>query len=295
MSLSLDFDFEYTDILGWSVSRYNMFQTCKRQYYYNYYGKYDNEYKYSRIKTLKDLTSIPLMKGQIVHEVIEKLFNRLKITEKEIDKTKFLKYAEKKCQNYTRNSTFSEVYYGDRDSIHHQEIYEKVSPCLENFINSKRFNWIKNKAIDYKNNWIIEPPNYGETRIDDIKAYTKFDFLSPVDDKIYIIDWKSGQPDENKDRKQLMGYTTWACFHLEKDPKQITAILAYLKPDYSETIIPMDDFDFKSFYRQVKKETYEMRDYCKNAQKNVPKSKEVFMKTSNEILCEYCNFRDLCK
>ena len=294
MTLAFDSDFEYTDILGWSVSRYNMFQTCKRQYFYHYYGKYDEEHKYNKIKTLKDLTSVPLMKGKIVHEVIEKLFNRLKITEKEINKKDFFKYTRQKCIKYISNSTFSEVYYGDRDKIHPEEIYNKVTPCLKNFLGSKRFKWIKNKAIKYKNDWIIEPPNFGETRIEDIKAYTKFDFLTPVEDKIYIIDWKSGQPDENKDRKQLMGYTTWACYHLDKSKDEITAILSYLKPDYSETIISMEDFDFKSFFKQVKKETYEMRDYCKNDQENIPKSKEVFMKTSNEFLCEYCNFRDLC-
>ena len=55
MSLALDFDFDFSKILGWSVSRYNMFQTCKRQYYYNYYGKYDNKYPYSEIKKLKNL------------------------------------------------------------------------------------------------------------------------------------------------------------------------------------------------------------------------------------------------
>ncbi len=294
MTLTFDSEFEYTDILGWSVSRYNMFQTCKRQYFYHYYGKYDNEYKFSKIKTLKYLTSVPLMKGKIVHEVIEKLFNRLLVTERDINKEDFFKYTRKKCINHISNSTFAEVYYGDRDTIHPEEIYKKVTPCLKNFLESNRFEWIKNKAINYKNDWIIEPPNFGETRIENIKAYTKFDFLTPVEDKIYIIDWKSGQPDENKDRKQLMGYTTWACYHLDKNKNEITAILSYLKPDYSETIISMEDFDFKSFFKQVKKETYEMRDYCKNAQENIPKNKEVFMKTSNEFLCEYCNFRDLC-
>ncbi len=290
-----NFDFEFTKILGWSVSRYNMFQTCKRQYYYHYYGKYDHEYEFSEIKKLKDLTSIPLAKGNIVHHVIEVLLKRLLITEDKINIQKFFAYARKMCNRQSKSLAFSEIYYGDKDIISPNELYEDVSLCLENFLKSDRFKWIWKEAIKYKDNWIIEPPNYGETRIDDIKAYTRFDFLTPLENNIAIIDWKSGQPDENKDRKQLMSYTSWACYHLDKDPGQITAILSYLKPVYNETIIPMDDFDFKSFYRQVKKETYEMRDYCKDATNNIPKEKEVFMKTSNEFLCEYCNFRDLCR
>ncbi len=290
-----NFDFEFTKILGWSVSRYNMFQTCKRQYYYNYYGKYDTEYPTSEINKLKNLTSIPLMRGTIVHHVLETLLKRLKVTEKNIDKNKFFQYAKKECRKKSNNLAFTEVYYGDQSSVSASELYEDVSTCLKNFIESDRFPWVMEEAVKYKDNWIIEPPNFGETRIDDIKAYTKFDFLTPLDDKVMIIDWKSGIPDENKDRKQLMGYTSWACYHLKKDPQKIVAVLSYLKPEYSETIIPMDDFDFRSFYRQVKKETYEMRDYCKNATENIPKEKEIFMKTSNEFLCQYCNFRDLCK
>ena len=36
--------YEYSDILGWSVSRYDKFCLCRRQYYYDYYGKYDAEF-----------------------------------------------------------------------------------------------------------------------------------------------------------------------------------------------------------------------------------------------------------
>src|SRR5215208_5553571 len=34
--------FEFTDILGWSYSRYHTFQSCKRKYYYEYYRKRDS-------------------------------------------------------------------------------------------------------------------------------------------------------------------------------------------------------------------------------------------------------------
>ena len=48
--------FPFTSILGWSVSRYDIFNNCKRQYYYFYYGKFDKEFPVSKINELKTLT-----------------------------------------------------------------------------------------------------------------------------------------------------------------------------------------------------------------------------------------------
>ena len=41
--------FGFTPILGWSFSRYGIFSDCKRKYYYQYYGKYDTQYKRDKI------------------------------------------------------------------------------------------------------------------------------------------------------------------------------------------------------------------------------------------------------
>ena len=48
--------FAYTDILGWSISRYDKFLNCKRQYFYDYYGKFDKEFSLEKIQQLKALT-----------------------------------------------------------------------------------------------------------------------------------------------------------------------------------------------------------------------------------------------
>jgi len=69
--------FDFTPILGWSITRYDMFTTCKRRYYYQYYAKYDPEIKRAKIDALKKLTSIPLEIGNIVHDTISAVLKRL--------------------------------------------------------------------------------------------------------------------------------------------------------------------------------------------------------------------------
>ena len=70
--------YPFTPVLGWSVSRYDKFTTCKRQYYYDYYAKYDVEVPQQRIAFLRSLTSVPLEVGNLVHDTISTLLNRLR-------------------------------------------------------------------------------------------------------------------------------------------------------------------------------------------------------------------------
>lgn len=285
--------FEFTSQLGWSVSRYDLFKICKRQYYYVYYSKYDPVYPKIKIDKLKKMTSIPLETGNIVHDVLKTLLERLQRNENKIDTERFFDYARRKTVEYCKSKTFEEVYYCKIQKLTIDEIVEKVKICLENFLNSGRLDWLFHKAVKNKIEWVIEPPGFGETRIEGMKAYCKVDFLFPVEDNLFIIDWKTGKPDSYKHNKQLIGYTSWASFHLDKDPVNITPVIAYLSPFYDELQVSINEFDIQEFASRIRVETEEMYSYCVNVEENIPKDKEVFVKTQNR-LCDYCNFKELC-
>ncbi|MBW2709724.1 MAG: PD-(D/E)XK nuclease family protein [Deltaproteobacteria bacterium] len=285
--------FVFTPKLGWSVSRYNLFETCKRQYYYNYYAKYDPEHPAKKILALKKMTSIPLEVGNIVHDVNKTLLERLKITAKDIDKARFYDYAEKMTQAYVQAKTFQEIYYGRMTSVGAERVFEKVRISLENFLNSDRLTWLIDFAVHKKDEWLIEPPGYGETRIGGMKAYCKVDFMFPVHDRLFIMDWKTGKPDLKKHRRQMVGYTAWAAYHFEKEPAKISPIVAYLHPDYKEIDITVNSSDIEAFAKQIRKETADMNKFCQDVQKNIPKDKALFTPQKSR-LCDYCNFRALC-
>jgi len=286
--------FSFTPTLGWSLSRYDLFRSCKREYFYNYYAKYDDTHPRSEIDALKKMTSIPLEIGNIVHEVIETLLRRLKKTDEEINEKRFFDYAQRKTKEYCRAKVFSEIYYKEIKKVETDEIYGKVEICLKNFMESDRYDWLITEAVQNKENWIIEPGGYGEARIDEMKAYCKVDFLFPVNEKIIIMDWKTGKKDPQKHRKQLKGYSAWASYHFSKDPTDVIPIIAYMRPKYSEIEVVYNEFDLEEFATQVKKETEEMYSFCSNVEENIPKDKEKFIKTHNRAYCDYCNFRVLC-
>lgn len=296
--MSLDFNkikkFAYSDILGWSVSRYDKFQSCKRQYYYDYYGKFDVEFSRTKIDSLKAMTSVSLVVGVVVHDVIKKYLEKLLKSEAKIVTGAIFEQAEIGTIEQCKTKVFAEVYYKETVAIDAEYVCRVVEKSLSNFVKSDRFEWLTLKAITNKKGWVIEPLGYGETRIDNLKAYCKVDFLFPVEDKMYILDWKTGKPDLIKHKKQLVGYATWVTYHFNANPEMIVPIAVYLQPDYNEMSVVVTQDDVNFFVKTVKSEIQEMYAYCGNIEKNIPKGKTEFLKTDNKAICRFCNYRELC-
>ena len=286
--------FPFTPILGWSNSRYALFSICKRKYFYHYYNKYDPDRPRREIMQYRELVTLPLETGGIVHEVIEALLRRLKQSTEAIDTTKFLEYASRIATNRIQTRRFEELVYGQLDAIREKDLVPGIQECLENLLASSRFAWLMELALEHAGGWIIDPPGYGESRLDELKAYFKVDFLFPFETGYHIIDWKTGKEDPERHRKQLMGYSTWACYHFEVEPEVVWPRLAYLRPEYSEVEETFDDDDLEHFAVQVRAETDEMYEYCRDIQANIPIDITEFSLVDNPRICEYCNFRGIC-
>lgn len=232
--------------------------------------------------------------GNIVHDNIEVLLRRLLKSENEINLSRFSDYAMRKTVDYCGKKTFAEVYYKETEIVEPEKLSTKVQDCLANFLHSERFKWITETAISSKEDWVVEPGGYGETRIEGMKAYCKVDFLFPVDRRLYILDWKTGKHDIQKHGQQLVGYSAWASFHFSRDPEEITSIIAYLQPSYEEKEVVVNEFDVEEFATRIKTETEEMYTLCKDVDENIPKEKDTFPKTPHTQICDFCNYRELC-
>lgn len=280
--------------LGWSHSRYETFSSCKRMYFYQYYSKHDKDFSSETLWNLKSLTSVALTIGDIAHRTIEAILTRLITTEIPIDRPKLEKFTRDMIGEDVRKKTFFEVYYGTRESIDEQEIFDKVIICVNNFLESDRFKWILEEGVENKQNWIIEPPGYGETVIEGCKAYAKFDFLYRDDEEVLIFDWKTGGEDIEKHAKQLRAYSYWASYHLGADPKTITPIIAYLYPEYQEIECAFDEDHYDEFATGVKEQIANMESYLTDVNRNLPMGKELFPMREYGKFCDYCNFKELC-
>ena len=283
-----------TPTLGWSVSRYDKFNICKRQYYYDYYAKYDREVSLERISALKTQTSIPLEIGNLVHDTIAALLHRLRKTTDPIDTENVLGYSKKMVDRAIQNKIFSEVYYGKLQEIDSDGMKERVVRCMETFFHSEWYPWLLCDAVEQKSAWIIEPNDYGEIRINGFKAYCKVDFLFPVSDQnFFIMDWKTGKVDTKKHVKQMKGYVLYAKDICNVTSDHVRPLIAYLGSGYQEIINTFGDDELDEFILQIGMETKEMYQYCENIDENIPKSKAVFAMQSGRA-CNYCNYKELC-
>ena len=285
--------YAYTPVLGWSFSRYETFSNCKRKYFYNYYGKHDTEFNIEKIDFLKGLTSIPFEIGTISHDVIEVVLKRLLKTTGPIDRKRFELYLEKHILTKL-DKNFFETYYGGLEEIELDQLLDKTKRCLNNFLASNRFEWIRDIAIAEKDNWLIEPPGYGESRLDEMKLYCKVDFLTPLDGKIVILDWKTGKKNEEKHSKQLVGYASWALHNMDMEAPKIEAIMVYLFPEYDEITINVNEHDLMEYKEIMIMQTREMYSYCSDFEENQPLAKEEFPMIEDTKSCKYCNYKELC-
>jgi CRISPR/Cas system-associated exonuclease Cas4 (RecB family) len=277
--------YPYTPALGWSISRYEIFDKCKRQYYYAYYPKHVPGVPHYTMAMLKDLTSVPLEIGTVVHDVIEAFLLRLRKSDSDIDETRFFSFARQTAEEAFSRKKFIETYYGQTPSPDLEKACAKIETCLKNFIGSPSYSWIFMKALMGKENWMIEPAGYGETRLDGMKAYCKMDFL---------MDWKTGVKDEAKHGTQLKGYAAAAAHNFGIPWERIFPKIVYLYPSYGEFELRLDRDGFSTFIETIRQQIKEMLAFCSNAEENLPLPFAAFPMNPSPSVCRQCRFQELC-
>ncbi|MDD5093689.1 MAG: PD-(D/E)XK nuclease family protein [Dehalococcoidia bacterium] len=288
--------YSFTPILGWSVSRYDKFETCKRWYWYDYYAKkYDREVSPQKLDSLRSLTSTPLEIGNLVHDAIATQLHRIRKNTPPQNTAEVLAYSSYLVDRAILSKTFLEVYYKQRDQIDAADLKSKVKACLENFFQSPRYQWLLQDDHPHRSDWIIEPNDFGEVRLNNLKAYCKVDFLFPTaDGKLNILDWKTGKIDRDKHLRQMTGYVLYARDILNAKPDRVNPVIVYLGESYEELNHSFNESDLDEFAAQVSRETQEMYAYCKDIAQNIPKPKDSFPKHVKR-LCAYCNYQELCQ
>lgn len=286
--------YDFTPILGWSISRYEVFDKCKRQYYYHYYSRFVEGVPHYKLKQLKGLTSFALEVGNVVHDIIEAFLRRLQKSASDIDENKFFEFARTKTTDYFCSKTFLEVYYNQTDRLDTVKAQERVATCLHNFVSSPVYSWIFMKGITNRDNWMIEPEGYGETRLKDLKAYCKMDFLFPVDNEVVILDWKTGRKDAHKHSHQIIGYAAAASSNFGISWQKFFPKVVYLYPQFDEFELTLREEDFGNLFEQVRKQTHEMYSYCADVDTNTPKPMDSFPMSPSENVCRFCSYQELC-
>ena len=89
--------------LTWSVSRDNLFQSCPRAYYYTYYGSWggwerDADDATRKLYILKNMQSLAMWAGGIVHQTIAEALRRHAMKKEPINAAALKAHAREKMR-----------------------------------------------------------------------------------------------------------------------------------------------------------------------------------------------------
>jgi predicted RecB family nuclease len=295
---------------SWSFSRQQIFQSCRRRYYYNYYAshngwEFDAPQESRLAYRLKQLGNIYTALGNGVHETAQSLVARVMegrklpdVAEIEEEIRRHLRRVWKSSQENReqflirprRVDMLREFYYGTGVS---DDVVERI-----------------NQRIVQTAEALAECPVWAELSRKDaqVVACEQFDTVEiagtpvyAVPDLIYktaggqwvIVDWKTGEEaEENRDQVAL--YVLFVREKYGASPEQITARLEYLNLK-SSMEMRFTPEELQAVEKNALASMEEMKGLLSDPALNVPRPKEEFALTEAREQCPWCNFYELCR
>ncbi|MGE0190668.1 MAG: PD-(D/E)XK nuclease family protein [Planctomycetota bacterium] len=304
----------------WSVSRDKTFETCARQYWWNYYGSWggwsrDADPEARRAYMLKNLSNRWAWVGTAVHEAIEGLLKRLQRRgghgtldfEGRADEVRRERELERLTERMRRDYVSSrDGRYRDQPKkafglVEHEydepvsrdewaAMNDKARAALDAFLGSPLFDEIRSSDPA---RWLpIE--QLDQFDMEGTPVWVVLDFARRMaDDTLHIYDWKTGKVDPEANRPQLGCYTLYVGLRHGTPPAQVVNHLVYLGTDLTEVTFTLEEADLlatKDFLRQsIARMKARLVDPAANAAR-----REDFPLTDDLERCAACSFRRLC-
>ncbi|MFM7550766.1 MAG: hypothetical protein ACKO8I_18285 [Cyanobacteriota bacterium] len=95
-----------------------------------------------RIQRLKSLSSIPMLVGEAVHDVVASLLRRLLRSAAPIDRERFVRHLRQTLEGALAGTQLMEVHYGLRSAPETAELQQPALDCLEQLLASTRYGWL---------------------------------------------------------------------------------------------------------------------------------------------------------
>ena len=218
---------KFRNELTWSVSRDQLFAECRRAYYYQYYGSWggwedDAPEHVRKLYILKNIKTLAMWSGTIVHETIAEALNRYGRSEVVPRAAELQARARQKLRNgwkdavakawsrAPKKTNLHELYYGNGKSLPQEQTAaakERVYTALTAFADSTVLKEIL--AVPYMNWRPID--SLDSFSLDGLKVWCAIDFayVDP-EGKLRILDWKTGGERAEALRTQLACYALYA-------------------------------------------------------------------------------------
>ena len=297
---------KFKNEFSWSVSRDDVFQKCKRMYYFQYYGSWGGWNKEADDRTrmiykLKQLQNRQMWAGIKVHECIKNALSEIKAnigkidTEQKIETTLDLmrkEFLNSKNKKYLTDPKSCALFEHEYDLAIPETEWkfnaDNVLECLKQFFNSDVYEEISQLS---DNQW-LELERFPFFYLEDFKIYTVIDFAFRRDDEIIIYDWKTGKENPKKHKFQLACYCLFANQKWNIKAEKVKLVDFYLSND-KKNKFSLEDFEIDKTQDQIINSINEMNDMLDNPQKNIA-NEDCFPFAEIDQVCLNCNYKKIC-
>ena len=293
---------------SWSISRNRVFQTCPRQYYFNYYGYWggwetDAPVRTRQIYILKNLKNRYMWAGEKVHSCIKHTLINLQrgISVLDVDqivditlnqmREEFRSSREKRYLTHPKTcALFEHEYEVPISDADWKKTADNMELCLRNFYSSETFGMLKQLPQQM---W-LEVEDFSSFNLNTTKIWAVLDCSFRTEDGgITIIDWKTGRSMSDNISMQLSCYAMYAMEKWGVDPEKVKLIEYNLLANQgAEFNIAAAEIDNTKTY--IAGSIADMQSLLVDVEENVPKEEEAFQKVEDDRIRSSCNFRKVC-
>jgi hypothetical protein len=292
---------DLANVFSWSRSRAGMFEECRRRYYYHYYGAWGGwepsaPTDVRRLYVLKQLTGRQGWAGRTVHAGVELVLRALHAGE-ELSEARLIEDTVRRMREEWRFSRRAGYRERPKDGValfEHEygvEVTDQAWQVLRDHV--YRLPLLAEIRRTPPERWIL---------IEDIRAF-EFDgtpiYAAPDfgywtrDDRLALVDWKTGSPDPEETATQLGGYALYARDILDVPPDRVDLLEVNLRAG-EVTVHPWDAARLDEIRERLRLSIRGMKAWLRDAGANVA-ALEDFERTEDLRLCRWCNFKGVCR
>lgn len=300
----------------WSVTRAKLFQECRRKYYYRYFlapraRRPDPPPEARHADRLKDLVSLEVWTGQLVHTQLERLLHEWKRGRYPVEAVVLNRARAAMREQFRDSQQFWHGWQGpyrpallDRHYYGHdplpreraERLRQRVVTSLQEFLDSQIAARIRRTN---PRDW-LPVDRHASVRLEEgitVKVRPDFAFAEVGDGgrRLQIVDWKTGRGDPEWDPVQVHCYVLYAEQKWGFPAGKIDPWVIYLYPQCHEESLSCDAASVAATRAEIAR-TCALLDV--EADRDDPLSlppEEWFPMTEDRGRCRWCAFREMCE
>lgn len=297
---------DITNDFSWSRSRDNVFQECRRRYFFHYYGAWggwdaESDARTRLLYVLKQLGTRQMWAGRLVHEAIERALLALRdgyaLSEASLVESTVRQMREEwkgsRAGVYRatpkRTGLFEHEYGVPIRDAEWQAIRDNVVRCLRNFHRLPLFADIKATPTD---RWILIE-DIGAFDFEGTRVFAAPDFgYWNTADRLQLVDWKTGGNGTDA-ALQLGGYALYAREVMGVDPARVDLLEVNLR-EGKVSAHPWDAGILDRVRDHIRLSARAMKAYLRDPARNLAEEAD-FERAEDLRICRWCNFRAICR